>query len=95
MPVNRESGAEADGLKGLRIGAIPCSIKRATNANKSAAPPPTHPEALPDSERAEQPPLPATPYKPYSEKPGLPELRYEPYAEKPRHEAPYRPYKGI
>jgi hypothetical protein len=66
----------------------------ATNANKSPEPR-THPGGLPESERAKQPPLPGTPYTPYSEKPGLPEPPYKPYAEKPMDESPYEPYKGM
>ena len=66
-----------------------------TNANKFSEPPLTHPVAPSDSELTKRPPLPRTPYKPYSEKPALPELPYKPYAEKPADEAPYEPYKGI
>ena len=54
-----------------------------------------HPGAPPDSESTSQPPLPGTPYKPYSEKAALPEPPYKPFAEKPVDESPYEPYKGI
>jgi hypothetical protein len=66
-----------------------------TNRDKAAEPPTAHPGAPPDSESIRQPPLPDTPYKPYSEKPALPVPPYKPYAEKPVDEAPYEPYKGI
>ncbi len=68
----------------------------ATKGNKLPEPLPAQPSAPPDSEGAKQPPLPGTPYKPYSEKPAAPESLYAPYAEKPAlHEPPYEPYKGI
>jgi hypothetical protein len=65
----------------------------ATDASKSE-PRLAHSERA-DSDGPKQPPLPGTPYAPYSEKPAVPELPYKPYAEKPAHEAPYEPYKGI
>jgi hypothetical protein len=68
----------------------------ATNENKCPEPPPTHPGASADSERAKQPPLPQAPYTPYAEESALPEAPYKPYAERPAlHEPPYEPYKGI
>jgi hypothetical protein len=67
----------------------------ATDRRKSDEPRLAHPGQPADSDGAKQPPLPGTPYTPYSEKPAMPELPYKPYAEKPAHEAPYEPYKGI
>jgi hypothetical protein len=68
----------------------------ATNGNQSPGPPPMGPQGLPDSERSKQPPLPESPYRPYSEKPARSEPPYKPYSEKPApDEAPYEPYKGI
>ena len=66
-----------------------------SNRDKSAGPPLAHLGAPPDSESTGQPPLPDTPYKPYSETPELPERPYKPYAEKAVDESPYEPYKGI
>jgi hypothetical protein len=68
----------------------------ATQANKVPEPPPTHARALSDSARAEQPPAPGSPYKPYTEEPTLTETPYEPYVKKPGlQEPPYEPYKDI
>ena len=53
----------------------------ATNGNQPPGPPLMEPE-IPDSERSKQPPLPESPYRPYSE-------------ERAPNEAPYEPYKGI
>jgi hypothetical protein len=65
----------------------------ATNANKSLEPPLLYPGATPDAERAQKPPLPEPPYKPYAKKPALPEPPYKPYAQKPvLAEPPYEPY---
>jgi hypothetical protein len=51
----------------------------AANANNSLEPPLRYPGATPDAERAQKPPLPELPYKPYAEKPALPDPPYEPY----------------
>jgi hypothetical protein len=67
----------------------------ATNGNQSPGPPLIHPTGLPNSEPCKQPPLPESPYRPYSEKPALPEPPYRPYADRPVEESPYEPYKGI
>jgi hypothetical protein len=68
----------------------------ATNENQSPRPPLMGPGGLPDSERSKQPPLPESPYRPYSEEPALSEPPYKPYGEKPAlDEVPYEPYKGI
>ena len=67
----------------------------ATNASKSSEPRRAHPGEAADSDGAKEPPVPGTPYRPYSEKPALPEPPYKPYTEQPAHEAPYEPYKGI
>ena len=68
----------------------------AAQTNKVPEPAPTHARAPSDSARAEQPPAPGAPYKPYSEKPALSEPPYEPYDKKPAlDELPYEPYKGI
>jgi hypothetical protein len=67
----------------------------AYDAGKSSELRRAHPVEPAESDGAEPPPLPGTPYKPYSEKPALPELPYKPYAEPPVREAPYEPYKGI
>jgi hypothetical protein len=68
----------------------------ATQAKQVPEPPPTRARAPSDSARAEQPPAPGTPYKPYSDKPALSEPPYEPYGDKPaQDELPYEPYKGI
>ena len=48
-------------------------------ANKSLESPLSYPEATPDAERAQKPPLPEPPYQPYAEKPGQVEPPYEPY----------------
>ena len=67
-----------------------------TQAHKVPEPPTTHARAPSDSARAEEPPAPGTPYKPYSEKPAPSEPPYEPYSGKPAlDELPYEPYKGI
>jgi len=66
-----------------------------TNRHKSPESPIAHRGPPSDSESARQPPMPGTPYKPYSETPALSELPYKPYAEKPVDEPPYEPYKGI
>lgn len=57
-------------------------VKHSANANKSLEPPLPYPGATPDAERAQKPPLPEAPYKPYAKKPALPE-------------PPYKPYKGM
>jgi len=68
----------------------------ATKANKSFEPPVPYPEATPDAERAQKPPLPESPYKPYAKKPAQPEPPYRPYAKKPAPpDPPYEPYKGM
>lgn len=68
----------------------------ATQANKVPESPPTHARVPSDSARAEQPPVPGNPYKPYSEKPALSVPPYKPYGEKPAlDELPYEPYKDI
>jgi hypothetical protein len=51
----------------------------AENVNQSPGPPPIGPGGLPDSERSKQPPLPESPYRPYSEEPAPDEAPYEPY----------------
>ena len=80
----------------LIFGRDPMFNRLTTQANKVFEPPPTDARAPSDSARAEQPPAPGTPYKPYSEKPALSEPQYEPYGEKPAlDELPYEPYKGI
>ncbi len=72
------------------------SNQLATQANKSPEPQLPHPGPPPDSERAQQPPVPGTAYVPYAEKPTLSEPPYKPYNEKPAlDEVPYEPYKGI
>jgi hypothetical protein len=53
-----------------------------TNGKQFPGPPLTGPGGLPDSERSKQPPVPESPYRPYSEEPA-------------RDEAPYEPYKDI
>jgi hypothetical protein len=65
----------------------------ATDANKTLESPLRYPGATPDAERAQKPPLPGLPYKPYAKKSALPEPPYEPYTRKP--EPPYEPYKGM
>lgn len=67
----------------------------ATTASRFSEPRLALPGEPADSDGAKQPPVPGTPYRPYSEKPALPELPYKPYGEEPAHEAPYEPYKGI
>ena len=68
----------------------------ATRANKIPEPLLPYPGPLPDSERAEQPPVPATAYMPYAEKPALSEPPYKPYSEKPEpNQDPYEPYKDV
>jgi hypothetical protein len=54
----------------------------ATNANKSLEPPLSYPGATPDAERAQKPPLPEPPYKPYAQKLPLPGPPYKPDAKK-------------
>ena len=67
----------------------------ATDTNKSPEPPRTYPGAPPDSELAQQPPLPETIYEPYTQK-GLHDASYTPYSEKAAlPDPPYEPYKGI
>ena len=72
-----------------------------TNAIKSPEPPLAYPGATPDAERAQRPPLPEPPYKPYAEKPELSGPPYKPYSNKPypkksaQPEPPYEPYKGM
>jgi len=51
----------------------------AGNGNQSPGPPLIGPGGLPDSERSKQPPLPKSPYRPYSEEPAPDEAPYEPY----------------
>ena len=51
----------------------------AINANKSLEPPLSYPGATPDAERAQKPPLPEPPSKPYAKQPAPPEPPYEPY----------------
>ena len=55
-------------------------VKRsAISPNKSLEPPLPYPGAVPDAERAQKPPLPEPPYRPYAKKPAPPEPPYEPY----------------
>jgi hypothetical protein len=54
-----------------------------TNRNESRESPMAHPGAPPDSECARHPPMPGTPYKPYSETPALPEPPYNPTPNSP------------
>jgi len=51
----------------------------ATNGNQPPGPPLMKPGELPDSERSKQPPLPESPYRPYSDEPAPDEAPYEPY----------------
>jgi len=51
----------------------------ATNGTQSPGPPLMDPGGLTDSERSKQPPLPESPYRPYSEEPASDEALYEPY----------------
>jgi len=68
----------------------------ATNGNRVLEPRPPYASATPDAERAQKPPLPEPPYKPYTEKPDLTEPAYLPYVKKPAlSEPPYEPYKGM
>ena len=71
--------------------------RSATKANKSLEPPLPYPGATPDAERAQKPPLPESPYKPYAKKPAVSgEPPYAPYAKKPALPGPpYEPYKGM
>jgi len=46
----------------------------------------------PANNSAEPPPVPETPYKPYSHTPAQSEPPYKPYTEKPAAEPPYKPY---
>jgi hypothetical protein len=72
------------------------SSQLAPDANKSPEPPLAHPGATADAERAQKPPLPEHPYKPYAKKPGPPEPPYRPYAKKSGPpEPPYEPYKDM
>jgi hypothetical protein len=65
----------------------------ATDEKQSPEQPLMHPGVLPDSEPAEQPPVPESPYKPYSDKPAQSDPAYRPYSEKPaQSERAYRPY---
>ena len=67
----------------------------ATDANKAPEPPRTYPGAPPDSERAQQPPLPEPIYEPYAQI-TLHDDSYKPYSEKAALPEPaYEPYKGI
>jgi hypothetical protein len=68
----------------------------ATNANKTLESPLRYPGATPDAERAQKPPLPEPPYKPYAQTPPLLEPPYKPYAKKSGPpDSPYEPYKGM
>jgi len=51
----------------------------ATNGTQSLGPSLMEPGELPDSKRSKQPPLPESPYRPYSEEPASDEAPYEPY----------------
>jgi len=51
----------------------------ATNGSQSPEPPLMEPGELPDSERLKIPPVPESPYRPYSEEPAPDEVPYEPY----------------
>ena len=77
------------GAYSLQIGVT--MLNSARVANKSNEPPVTYPGTAVTSKRAEGPPLPEVPYKPYAEL-GLPEAPYEPYKKKPGPEAAYKPY---
>ena len=66
----------------------------ATNARKSSEPRLAH-HVEPTNPDGAKPPVPGTPYRPYSEERVLPELPYKPYAETPADEATYEPYKDI
>jgi hypothetical protein len=71
--------------------------RSATNANKSLEPPLPYPGATPDADRAQKPPLPEIPYKPYTQDPPLLcDRSYKPYTKKSELPEPvYEPYKGI
>lgn len=65
-------------------------------AEESPEPPLAYPGATPDAERAQRPPLPEPPYRPYARKAVPPEPPYRPYSKKPATpELPYEPYKDI
>jgi hypothetical protein len=66
-------------------------LNSASVANKSDEPPVTYPGTAVATKRAERPPLPDVPYKPYAEL-ELPKALYEPYKKKPGAEAAYKPY---
>jgi hypothetical protein len=70
--------------------------RSATNANKSLEPPVPYPGATPDAERAQKPPLPEIPYKPYTQDLPLSDPSYKPYAKESELPEPeYEPYKGM
>jgi hypothetical protein len=71
-------------------------FKQSAADGKQSPGPPLMDPGLPDSERSKQPPLPESPYRPYSDKPAGSEQVYRPYGEEPAlDEVPYEPYKGI
>jgi hypothetical protein len=70
--------------------------RSATNSNKSLEPALPYPGATPDADRAQKPPLPEIPYKPYTQDLPLSDSSYKPYAkESELLKSVYEPYKGI
>lgn len=70
--------------------------RSATNANKSLEPPMPYPGATPDADRAQKPPLPEIPYKPYTQDLPLSDPSYKPYAKESELPEPeYEPCKGM
>ena len=70
--------------------------RAATNVSKSVESPLPYPEATPDADRAQKPPLPEIPYKPYAQDPPPSDPSYKPYAKKSELPEPvYEPYKGM
>jgi len=67
----------------------------ATRGNQSPGAPLMDPGGQPDSEHAEQTPVPESPYRPYAQEATQSELPYKPYEQTVPDEVPYEPYKGI
>jgi hypothetical protein len=67
-----------------------------TNEDKSVEPPLPYQGATPDADRAQKPPLPEIPYKPYAQDPPLCDPSYKPYTKKSELPEPvYEPYKSL
>ena len=71
-------------------------VTPSTHPTAPLEPPLRYLGATPDADRAQTPPLPEPPYKPYAEISSLSGPAYKPYAKKREPQGPpYEPYKDI